>query len=186
MAGPRSNLTYHPYEIRQRVYALKLDGATAAEIAADPAVSASVARTGKKLHGNTLTAMLRSEEYRAAARDRKSVADATAADRSLSAAIAGRGALGSVTDVARYELAREIRGLIASGALSDDPAALEKVARVLVAVSRDDAARLRAENAALKTRIAELEAENAKLREAVPGASSADVAEAMKRKFGVT
>jgi len=70
------------------------------------------------------------------------------------------GALSSVTDVARYELAREIRELI--GAAPDEgESAVERVERLtrsLATVTRDETARLKAENAELKAQIAELEA----------------------------
>ena len=63
-SGPRSNLTYHPLGIRERVYQLLLDGYTTKQINADPIVAESIERTGKRLHPNTLTSGKRkSPEY---------------------------------------------------------------------------------------------------------------------------
>ena len=114
MGGPRNNLSRHPAEIRFRVYALHYEGKTAAEINADPAVAASVSMTGYRLHGNTLTAAFRSAEYKRYIASRERTFAATEADRITQAVLGEAGALSSVTDVARYELAREIRELIDS------------------------------------------------------------------------
>ena len=64
MGGPRNNLTWHPPEVRYRVYALHYEGLSAAQINADPVVAASVAKTGYRLHNNTLAAAWRSAEYK--------------------------------------------------------------------------------------------------------------------------
>ena len=64
-----------------------------------------------------------------------------------------------MTDVARYELAREIRELIGVAPDEGESAVerIERLTRSLATVTRDESARLKAENAELKARIAELE-----------------------------
>lgn len=63
-SGPRSNLTYHPSSIRERVYQFLLDGYTTKQINADSVVAESIKKTGKRLHPNTLTSVRRkSPEY---------------------------------------------------------------------------------------------------------------------------
>lgn len=166
MGGPRNNLTWHPPEVRYRVYALHYEGLSAAQINADPVVAASVAKTGYRLHGNTLTAAWRSAEYKRYAAGRDKTFAATEGEQVAQRILEDVGALASVTDVARYELAREIRELIQAGPLGDDENPVERIerlARSLATVTRDETARLRAENAELKTQIAELEL---RLREA--------------------
>lgn len=166
MGGPRNNLTWHPPEVRYRVYALHYEGLSAAQINADPVVAASVAKTGYRLHNNTLAAAWRSAEYKRYAAGRDKTFAATEGEQVTQRILEDVGALASVTDVARYELAREIRELIQTGPLGDDENPVERVerlARSLATVTRDETARLRAENAELKTQIAELEL---RLREA--------------------
>lgn len=166
MGGPRNNLTWHPPEVRYRVYALHYEGLSAAQINADPVVAASVAKTGYRLHNNTLSAAWRSAEYKRYAAGRDKTFAATEGEQVTQRILEDVGALASVTDVARYELAREIRELIQAGPLGDDENPVERIerlARSLATVTRDETARLRAENAELKTQIAELEL---RLREA--------------------
>lgn len=159
MGGPRNNLTWHPAKVRYRVYALHYEGYSAAQINADPAVAASVAKTGYRLHNNTLAAAWRSAEYKRYAAGRDKTFAAVEGEQIAQRVLEDVGALSSVTDVARYELAREIRELI--GAAPDEgESAVERVERLtrsLATVTRDETARLKAENAELKARIAELE-----------------------------
>lgn len=159
MGGPRNNLTWHPAKVRHRVYALHYEGYSAAQINADPAVAASVAKTGYRLHNNTLAAAWRSAEYKRYAAGRDKTFAAVEGEQIAQRVLEDVGALSSVTDVARYELAREIRELI--GAAPDEgESAVERVERLtrsLATVTRDETARLKAENAELKTQIAELE-----------------------------
>ena len=166
MGGPRNNLTWHPPEVRYRVYALHYEGLSAAQINADPVVAASVAKTGYRLHNNTLAAAWRSAEYKRYASGRDKTFAATEGEHVAQRILEDVGALASVTDVARYELAHEIRELIQAGPLGDDENPVERIerlARSLATVTRDETARLRSENAELKTQIAELEL---RLREA--------------------
>lgn len=160
MGGPRNNLTWHPAKVRYRVYALHYEGCSAAQINADPAVAASVAKTGYRLHNNTLAAAWRSAEYKRYAAGRDKTFAAVEGEQIAQRVLEDVGALSSVTDVARYELAREIRELI--GAAPDEgESAVERVERLtrsLATVTRDETARLKAENAELKAQIAELEA----------------------------
>ena len=154
MRAQRNNLTRHPARVRMRVYSLHYDGRTAAEINADPLVAESVRKTGFRLHGNTLTRAFAGAEYKAFVRARETTLRETAADQITQDAIAEAGALASVTDVARYELAKAVRQMIANAA---DVGEVERLTRSLAAITRDETARLRAENEELKARIAELE-----------------------------
>jgi len=62
-SGPRNNLTYHPLEVRLHVYQLLLDGETGKHIIENPLVAASILKTGRRLFGNTFTAVKRGREY---------------------------------------------------------------------------------------------------------------------------
>lgn len=160
MPGPRNNLSWHPPEVRYRVYALHYEGCSVAQICADPAVAASIAKTGFRLHTNTLAAAWRSAEYKRYAEGRDQTYAALEGEQVAQRVLSDVGAMSSVTDVARYELAREIRGLIRQGGSADDEDPVERVerlARSLATVTRDETARLKAENAELKAQIAELE-----------------------------
>ena len=175
--APRNNLSRHPARVRMRVYSLHYDGKTAAEINADPLVASSVAKTGYRLHGNTLTAAFAGQEYKAFVRARETTLRETAADQITQDAIAEAGALASVTDVARYELAKAVRQMIAH---ADDVAEVERLTRSLAAITRDEAARLRAENEELKARIAELEVAHAARGRAMTPQTLAEVEEKIK------
>ena len=160
MGGPRNNLTWHPPEVRYRVYALHYKGYSAAQINADPMVAASVAKTGYRLHNNALAAAWRSAECKRCIAGLEQTCAANMGELVAQRVLEDVGALSSVTDVARYELAREIRELIKKGPPGDGENPVERVerlARSLATVTRDETARLKAENAELKARIAELE-----------------------------
>ena len=175
--APRNNLTRHPAKVRMRVYALHYDGRTAAEINADPLVAESVRKTGFRLHGNTLTRAFAGAEYKAFVRARETTLRETAADQIAQDAIAEAGALASVTDVARYELAKAVRQMIGS---ADDVGEVERLTRSLAAITRDESARLRAENEALKARIAELESAEKGARGAISEETLGEVEEQIK------
>lgn len=159
----------HPAAVRYRVYALHYEGKTVAEINADPQIAASVKLTGYRLHGNTLTAALRrsNAEYTRYITAKEAMFATHEADSIAQRVIAEAGALDSVTDVARYELAREIKELIKAGpgiigtgddARAEDPVSrIERLTRSLTNISRDEAA-------ALRKQLAQLEADNAALR----------------------
>jgi len=194
MGGPRNNLSWHPAAVRYRVYALHYEGYSAAQINADPEVAASVAKTGYRLHGNTLKAAYRSDECRRYLASREQTYAATEADRITQAVLGEAGALASVTDVARYELAKEIRALI-GGVLDEGetPAdRVERLTRSLATVSRDEAAKMArlveerdAEIARLNDRIARLQEDNSRLRELAGQVDSAAVADEMDKRVGV-
>ncbi len=175
MAAQRNNLMRHPAAIRFRVYALHYEGKTVAEINADPAVAESVRLTGYRLHGNTLTAAFRrsNAEYTRYVAAREQMLASHEGDRIAQQVIAESSALDTVTDVARYELAREIAELIRTGpgitgtgddAVAEDPVErVERLTRSLATISKSEVdkhkkelARLEAENEKLRSQIAEL------------------------------
>jgi len=194
MGGPRNNLSWHPPEVRYRVYALHYEGYSAAQITADPEVAASVSKTGYRLHGNTLKAAFRSEECRRYLASREKTFAATEADRITQAVLGEAGALSSITDVARYELAREIRDLIGDSAgEGEDPVErVERLTRSLATVSRDEAAKMArqlverdAEIARLNDRITRLQDDNSRLRAIAGQVDSAEVANEMDKRVGL-
>ena len=63
---------------------------------------------------------------------------------------------------------------------ADDVAEVERLTRSLAAITRDEAARLRAENEKLKARIAELEVEHAARGRAMTPQTLAEVEEKIK------
>ena len=106
MGGPRNNLTWHPPEVRYRVYALHYKGYSAAQINADPMVAASVAKTGYRLHNNTLAAAWRSAECKRCIAGLEQTYAANMGELVAQRVLEDVGALSSVTDVARDETAR--------------------------------------------------------------------------------
>lgn len=194
MGGPRNNLSWHPAAVRYRVYSLHYEGYSAAQITADPEVAASVSKTGYRLHGNTLKAAFRSEECRRYLASREKTFAATEADRITQAVLGEAGALSSITDVARYELAREIRDLIGDSAgEGENPVErVERLTRSLATVSRDEAAKMArqlverdAEIARLNDRITRLQDDNSRLRSIAGQVDSAEVADEMDKRVGL-
>lgn len=175
MGQQRNNLMRHPAAVRFRVYSLHYEGKTVAEINADPAVAESVRLTGYRLHGNTLTAAFRrsNAEFQRYVASQERVLASHEAERITQHVIANAGALDTVTDVARYELAKEIGELIRSGpgivgtgddAEAEDPVErVERLTRALATIGKSevdkykkDIARLEAENDKLRRQIADL------------------------------
>ena len=79
--------------------------------------------------------------------------------------------------MARYELARAVRQMIGAAA---DVGEVERLTRSLAAITRDESARLRAENEALKARIAELESAEKGSRGAISEETLGEVEERIK------
>lgn len=205
MGGPRSNLTYHSPEIRRRVYQLHYEGRTGAEIIADPEVAESIRRTGYRLHGNTLTAAWRSDDYQEYRRRREETEQRIGKARWAAEALRDTAGIGSVADMTQMALLEQLRDLAERG--SGEPAELLKLATAVTKIKAADSdernARLSRQIEELKrlretdeaehrTRIAELEAKLAEkdrriadLEKLIPGVDSGKVAEAMDRKFGV-
>lgn len=157
MGGPRSNLTYHPPEIRRRVYQLHYEGRTGAEIVADPEVAESIRRTGYRLHGNTLTAAWRSDDYQEYRRRREETEQRIGNARWAAEALRDTAGIGSVADMTQMALLEQLRELAEKG--SGNPAELLKLA---TAVTRIKAADSDERNARLSRQLEELK----RLREA--------------------
>lgn len=150
MGGPRSNLTYHPPEIRRRVYQLHYEGRTGAEIVADPEVAESIRRTGYRLHGNTLTAAWRSDDYQEYRRRREETEQRIGKARWAAEALRDTAGIGSVADMTQMALLEQLRELAEKG--SGDPSELLKL---VTAVTRIKAADSDEKNARLSRQLEE-------------------------------
>ena len=171
MGGPRSNLTYHPPEIRRRVYQLHYEGRTGAEIVADPEVAESIRRTGYRLHGNTLTAAWRSDDYQEYRRRREETEQRIGKARWAAEALRDTAGIGSVADMTQMALLEQLRELAEKG--SGDPSELLKL---VTAVTRIKAADSDEKNARLTRQLEE----QRKRFDAVEKAHRATVAELEK------
>lgn len=171
MGGPRSNLTYHPPEIRRRVYQLHYEGRTGAEIIADPEVAESIRRTGYRLHGNTLTAAWRSDDYQEYRRRREETEQRIGKARWAAEALRDTAGIGSVADMTQMALLEQLRELAEKG--SGDPSELLKL---VTAVTRIKAADSDEKNARLSRQLEE----QRKRFDAVEKAHRATVAELEK------
>ncbi len=171
MGGPRSNLTYHPPEIRRRVYQLHYEGRTGAEIVADPEVAESIRRTGYRLHGNTLTAAWRSDDYQEYRRRREETEQRIGKARWAAEALRDTAGIGSVADMTQMALLEQLRELAEKG--SGDPSELLKL---VTAVTRIKAADSDEKNARLSRQLEE----QRKRFDAVEKAHRATVAELEK------
>ena len=171
MGGPRSNLSYHPPEIRRRVYQLHYEGRTGAEIVADPEVAESIRRTGYRLHGNTLTAAWRSDDYQEYRRRREETEQRIGKARWAAEALRDTAWIGSVADMTQMALLEQLRELAEKG--SGDPSELLKL---VTAVTRIKAADSDEKNARLSRQLEE----QRKRFDAVEKAHRATVAELEK------
>lgn len=171
MGGPRSNLSYHPPEIRRRVYQLHYEGRTGAEIVADPEVAESIRRTGYRLHGNTLTAAWRSDDYQEYRRRREETEQRIGKARWAAEALRDTAGIGSVADMTQMALLEQLRELAEKG--SGDPSELLKL---VTAVTRIKAADSDEKNARLSRQLEE----QRKRFDAVEKAHRATVAELEK------
>lgn len=188
MGKVRDGLRRHPAEVRYRIYAMRYDGATLTELLKDPEVVSSQKRTGVMLTAGALTAAFRQPEYRRYVEARERTFEAVEADRITREVLDESGALASVADAARYELACEIRALISRGASADENPVqrVERLARSLAVVSRDEVGSLRRELRDRDARIAELSGELEHVRAELPSrVKSSEVAEALDTSLGL-
>lgn len=167
-AKPRNNYSRLPWEIRSRILGLLHDGAEYDDIRNDAAVAAELKAKNLKLHGTTFQAIRRSEEYRDYVARATEDSAAKKAEAITRAVLENNDALGSVTDIARYELAKLIREEVkATSGDEDSVKRIRSLAASLAAVSnpakelewRKKLDRANAEIEGLKAEIAELNAE---------------------------
>lgn len=176
-AKPRNNYARLPWEIRSRILGMLHDGAEYEDIRNDAAVSAELKAKNLKLHGTTFQAIRRSAEYRDYVARATEDSAAKKAEAITRAVLENNDALGSVTDIARYELAKLIREEVkATSGDEDSVKRIRSLASSLAAVSnpakelewRKKLDRANAEIAELKNELAQQAAEyELKLSEAL-------------------
>ncbi|MEI3038470.1 MAG: hypothetical protein V8T90_05295 [Victivallales bacterium] len=133
---PRNNYSRLPWEIRSRILGLLHNGAEYDDIRRDPQVAAELKNKKLSLHNTTFQAIRRSDEYRDYVARATEDSAAKKAEAITRAVLENNDALGSVTDIARYELAKLIREEVkATSGDEDSIKRIRSLASSLAAVS---------------------------------------------------
>lgn len=133
---PRNNYSRLPWEIRSRILGLLHNGAEYDDIRRDPQVAAELKNKKLSLHNTTFQAIRRSEEYQSYVERATEDSAAKKAEAITRAVLENNDALGSVTDIARYELAKLIREEVkATSGDEDSVKRIRSLAASLAAVS---------------------------------------------------
>lgn len=167
-AKPRNNYSRLPWEIRSRILGMLHDGAEYDDIRADAEIAAELRKRNLSLHNTTFLAIRRSDEYKSYVERATEDSAAKKAEAITRAVLENNDALGSVTDLARYELAKLIREEVkATSGDEDSVKRIRSLATSLAAVSnpakelewRKKLDRANAEIAELKNELAQQAAE---------------------------
>lgn len=184
-----------PWGVRVRIFGLLAEGVQPNEIAEDPEIISFAAGSGI----GTVTAadvarLARSVEYRRFAEKVSLDAEARTAERIAAGVLEYTRAFGTAADIARYELAKLIRELIAEASksestLEDRIRSVRDLSRSLTSLSAPAFERKIALQSAglakLKTLLALRESEIAQLREQAGCGSGERIAEALNEKVGL-
>ena len=133
---PRNNYSRLPWEIRSRILGMLHNGAEYDDIRADAEIAAELKKRKLSLHNTTFLAIRRSEEYQSYVEHATEDSAAKKAEAITRAVLENNDALGSVTDIARYELAKLIREEVkATSGDEDSVKRIRSLAASLAAVS---------------------------------------------------
>ena len=138
MAGPRSNYSRLPQDIRSRILFLRYDGADYDEIRRDPAVAEACRERGLTLNNATFISNAFKRDMAAFSERARRDEEARRADKIAQSVISSDRSLEDLTDVARYELGKEIRKALADLPDDDDGSrikALKSLAQSIASVS---------------------------------------------------
>ena len=183
-----------PWRVRVRIFGLLSEGTPTDEILQDPEVSAFSGAGPGGVTEEDLSRLARSVEYRRFAEKVSLDAEARTAERIAAGVLEYTQSFGTASDIARYELARLIRELIAEAArsestLEDRIRSVKALSQSLTSLSAPAFERKLAVQAAglakLKTLLALRESEIAHLKEQAGLGSCERVAEALNEKVGL-
>ena len=138
MAGPRSNYSRLPQSIRSRILYLRHDGADYEEIRKDPEVAEACRERGFTLNNSTFLSNAFKRDLADFSERARTDEAARRADKIAQSVIQSDNSLEDLTDVARYELGKEIRKALADLPDDDDGSrikALKSLAQSIAAVS---------------------------------------------------
>lgn len=204
--GPRSTFSLLPFDLRFKIISMIQDGKTCRAIGADPEAAKGYEAIGAEWNRSAMTRIKKSREYKDIA-DRRIKEQLTAkSDRIASALLKENASLESVSEQVKVALLKLVQDCVATN--PEEPEVVERLVRSVVNLSNSakdtqisdlkrqlreekelrvaEIEELKAEAAGLLARIATKDARISELEKAVPGVESSDVAEAMKKKFGIT
>lgn len=184
-----------PWSVRVRIFGLLSEGTTPDEIAEDPEIAALSSGTGSGgVTAPEVARLARSAEYRRFAEKVSLDAEARTAEQIAAGVLEYTRAFGTAADIARYELARLIRELIAEAArtessLEERIRSVKDLSRSLTSLSAPAFERKLALQSAglekLKTLLALRESEIERLKEQAGCGSGERIVEALNEKVGL-
>lgn len=191
--GPRR--TRLPWNVRVRIFGLLSEGTTPEEIAEDPEIAALFSGAGSGgVTAEEVARLARSAEYRRFAEKVSLDAEARTAEQIAAGVLEYTRAFGTAADIARYELARLIRELIAEAAktessLEERIRSVKDLSRSLTSLSAPSFERKLALQSVslekLKTLLALRESEIERLKEQAGCGSGERIVEALNEKVGL-
>ena len=196
LAEKRARRVRVPWNIRVRIFGLLSEGTPPDEIAEDPEIAA-LALSGSDsgcVTAADVARLAKSVEYRRFAEKVSLDAEARTAEQIAAGVLEYTRAFGTAADIARYELARLIRELIAEAArtessLEDRIRSVRDLSRSLTSLSAPVFERKLALQSAglakLKTLLALRESEIARWKEQAGCGSGERIAEALNEKVGL-
>jgi len=194
-SAKRVSRTRLPWNVRVRIFGLLSEGTAPDEIASDPEIAALASGTGAGgVTASDVERLGRTAEYRRFAEKVSLDAEARTAEQIAAGVLEYTKAFGTAADIARYELARLIRELIAEAArtessLEERIRSVKDLSRSLTNLSAPAFERKLALQSAglakLKTLLALRESEIAHLKEQAGCGSGERIVEALNEKVGL-
>ena len=133
MAGPRSNFSLLPFELRIRIISLLHDGATYAAVIGDTKVAERLQALGLTLTPSALSRVKKSAEYRRITGRREEMRRDHAADTLTGGLLKEFDVAGNISESVRVDLLRIVRDCVAAN--PEDTREVERLVRSAVGLT---------------------------------------------------
>lgn len=133
MAGPRSNFSLLPFELRIRIISLLHDGATYAAVIGDTKVAERLQALGLTLTPSALSRVKKSAEYRRITGRREEMRRDHAADTLTGGLLKEFDVAGNISESVRVDLLRIVRDCVAAN--PDDTREVERLVRSAIGLT---------------------------------------------------
>lgn len=133
MAGPRSNFSLLPFELRIRIISLLHDGATYAAVIGDTKVAERLQALGLTLTPSALSRVKKSAEYRRITGRREEMRRSHAADTLTGGLLKEFDVAGNISESVRVDLLRIVRDCVAAN--PEDTREVERLVRSAIGLT---------------------------------------------------
>lgn len=177
MAGPRSNYSRLPQDIRSRILFLRYDGAEYDEIRKDPEIAKACEKRGIVLNNSTFVSVAFKRDLADFSARARTDEAARRADKIAQSVISSDRSMEDLTDVARYELAKALRKALTELPDEDDAERIKSLRSLAQSIASVSSQHQSDRIAALQRSLDERDKQIGKLKEQIETMKAAHEAE---------